>query len=109
MTKIKTSELIGTQLDWAVAKCEGLEVYNNGVVRYLDGEHDPDYNPSTDWAYGGPIIERENIIVSGSNAYIYGPDDSCDYASGPTQLIATMRCYVVSKLGDEVEIPDGLM
>ena len=28
--------------------------------------------------------------------------------SGPTPLIAAMRCYVVSKLGDEVEVPDSL-
>lgn len=27
---------------------------------------------------------------------------------GPTPLIAAMRCYVASKLGDEVEIPEEL-
>lgn len=27
---------------------------------------------------------------------------------GPTRLIAAMRCYVASKLGDEVEVPEGL-
>ena len=27
---------------------------------------------------------------------------------GPTPLIAAMRCYVTSKLGDEVEIPEAL-
>jgi len=29
-------------------------------------------------------------------------------ASGPTPLIAAMRCFVASKVGDEVEIPDIL-
>lgn len=29
--------------------------------------------------------------------------------SGPTPLIAAMRCYVASKLGDEVEIPEALI
>jgi hypothetical protein len=28
---------------------------------------------------------------------------------GITPLIAAMRCYVASKLGDEVEIPAGLL
>jgi hypothetical protein len=27
---------------------------------------------------------------------------------GPTPLIAAMRCYVASVLGDEVEVPDSL-
>jgi hypothetical protein len=27
---------------------------------------------------------------------------------GPTPLIAAMRCYVASKLGDEVEVPKEL-
>ena len=27
---------------------------------------------------------------------------------GPTPLIAAMRCYVASKLGDEIEIPTEL-
>jgi hypothetical protein len=29
-------------------------------------------------------------------------------SSGPTPLIAAMRCYVASKLGDEIEIPENL-
>jgi hypothetical protein len=30
-------------------------------------------------------------------------------AYGPTPLIAAMRCYVASKLGDEVDVPEELM
>jgi hypothetical protein len=30
-------------------------------------------------------------------------------AEGPTPLIAAMRCYVASKLGDTVEIPEELL
>lgn len=33
-------------------------------------------------------------------------ESECSY--GPTPLIAAMRCYVASKLGDEVEIPEEL-
>jgi hypothetical protein len=67
---------------------------------------------STDWAQGGPIIEREHI----SAAYAYwGEWEAWDDKTmpppkyrGPTPLIAAMRCYVASKLGDEVEIPEEL-
>ena len=97
--KIKTSELIGATLDWAVAQCE------NFSVRYGFDDNCPEY--STDWAEGGPIIESEGIAL-----YLYGPDKwnamtEKEY-QGPTPLIAAMRCYVASKLGDEVEIPEEL-
>jgi hypothetical protein len=63
------------------------------------------YTPSTDWAQGGPIIEREMITVEWT-----GEDwRTCIWCDekflGPTPLIAAMRAYVASKLGDEVEIP----
>jgi len=29
-------------------------------------------------------------------------------SEGPTPLIAAMRCYVLSKLGEEIEIPEEL-
>jgi hypothetical protein len=31
------------------------------------------------------------------------------YGLGPTPLIAVMRCYVASKLGDTVDIPEELL
>ena len=103
--QIRTSELTGSALDWAVAKAIGE--YRPVAV--------PNY--STNWAQGGPIIEREGIATS--------PHDTLGWASfqshtaidgviykdyfGPTPLIAAMRCYVASKLGDTVEIPDELL
>lgn len=105
---MKTSDLIGPALDWAVAKAEGLPVrapdWNN---RFIDA-----YNYSTDWAKGGPIIEREWIALlpprhpstAPWRAYIAMNDEY----EGPTPLIAAMRCFVASKLGDEVEIPNEL-
>jgi hypothetical protein len=112
---IKTSELQGPALDWAVAKCEGLM---QGQIA-IDGVSRGFYKPSTDWAQGGPIIEREKVSIR------HDPKDARGawYAvqglhrflspyykgSGPTPLIAAMRCYVASKLGDEVEVPDELI
>jgi hypothetical protein len=73
------------------------------------------FNPSTDWSQGGPIIEREWIcpdrLLNGQWVACKRTDtgDSMLFArTGPTPLIAAMRCYVASKLGDEVEIPEEL-
>ena len=102
---MKVSELTGAALDWAVAKCEGEE------VRLIKGQletlwTDNGYKPSTDWAQGGPIIEREKITIfqTGKDWMGYIRHDTESFA--PTPLIAAMRCYVASKLGDEVEIPE---
>ena len=69
------------------------------------------YNPSVNWLLGGPIIEREKIdsYYNGEwNACLQDVDGTPDYWSGPTPLIAAMRCYVASKLGEEVEVPEEL-
>ena len=109
--KIKTNELTGAALDWVVAYCEGPRVNacGNEVKEFLQY--------SRDWALGGPIIEREKMEVapwgiSGAwrarDFYDPSPGVPCAEQYGPTPLIAAMRCYVASKLGDEVEIPDEL-
>ena len=114
---MKTSELQGAALDWAVAKCERWVAGTNDedLVSFVL-ESSPDemhFWPSTDWAQGGPIIEREQLNLSclGNNKWEvwpnYGMNDTT-YCKGPTPLIAAMRCYVASKLGDEVEVPHGL-
>ena len=124
---MKTSELIGPALDWAVAKCEGLNPkVVGGLVREVHQVFGPVLEYSTDWAQGGPIIEREIYRlfrnVGGTfTAQIkirvpyYSPTYAADIGrseviscAGPTPLIAAMRCYIASKLGDEVEIPEEL-
>jgi hypothetical protein len=141
---MKTSELTGAALDWAVAKCEGATNLRHDTVATwwftLNGEDralsrgwstKQNFAPSTDWAQGGPIIDREDIAISPA------PDGLCSaYKSdgttrwltkgGPTPtsgvevfnwtykqqgyhpLIAAMRCYVASKLGDDVDVPEEL-
>ena len=112
---MKVSELSGAALDWAVAtaKLDG--------IGWAMGPHYPidltplpsspslPFRPSTDWAQGGPIIEREEIAIDYDpdvwNAAMYG--EPC-YLSGPTRRVAAMRCYVASKLGDGIEIPKEL-
>jgi len=117
--RVKTNELSRAALDWAVAKCEGRqepEVVNNFAVAWYTW---PNTHYSTGWAQGGPIIEREGINLDnyGKNprwsAWTPAPEREREsgeaQAYGPTPLIAAMRCYVASKLGDEVEIPEELV
>lgn len=102
---MKTSELTGAALDWAVhyamhGDCEGYSPYV------------PEY--STNWSQGGPIIEREGLLVRPSftdergkwTSILWAP--ASFFESGPTPLIAAMRCYVESKMGDEIELPTEL-
>jgi hypothetical protein len=111
--KIKTSELTGAALDWAVAKCEEL-VYETPADFLLDLVSGGVVNYSTDWSQGGPIIEREQITVGADGiGWCAGIPWDGDWISGfvqrgDTPLIAAMRCYVASELGDEVEIPDAI-
>lgn len=112
--KIKTAKLTGAALDWAVAKCEG-EALVDGCLFTKDPDAEQIlYTPSTDWAQGGPIIEREGISVIRlhhdweATLDLDEGDAMIEVRTGPTPLIAAMRCYVASRLGDEVGIPDEL-
>lgn len=103
---MKTSELTGAALDRAVAQTLGEGMWWKSQ-EFLDSFH-----PSTDWEDGGPIIEREGLCLMMMNETWSATTNSSalhSYAQqGPTPLIAAMRCYVASKLGDKVEIPEEL-
>ena len=118
---MRTAELTGAALDWAVAKCEGEE-YRDRMEWDGIGQDYPAHKYSTDWAQSGPIIDKEDIGFIKCKPLYFPKGDAkgvlgCDYYQpyikavigvnaeyGPTPLIAAMRCYVASKLGDEVEI-----
>jgi hypothetical protein len=97
---MKTSELTGAALDRAVhqAWCEGA----------CHDEPFPSY--STDWAQGGPIIERNLITIFRhdeewfAHSQLSTPEDF----HGDTPLIAAMRCFVASQLGDAIDISEEI-
>ncbi len=110
---MKTSELQGAALDWAVAKCEGVavEYIDDEITQCLLQKPQGRYTPSTDWTQGGPIIEREKIATrldTSVNLWIATAPFLPEF-SGTTPLIAAMRCYAASKLGDEIEVPEELL
>ena len=117
--KIKTADLIGPALDWMVAVAEGatrIQLYEYSGRRMIrvslpEGIHAP-WEPSRYWGQGGPIIEREWIELGAYHdqwlAVFHGEDGSTDQY-GPTPLIAAMRCFVASRLNDEVDIPGELL
>ena len=135
---MRVSELTDLALDWAVAKCEGGDClwYDtiathwmtlNGKDIALSKGWAQSFTPSTNWEHGGPIIERERIAMSSKPDGLwaaYAPKGTrlvqhggqaveifnwYFKQEGYTPLVAAMRCYVASKLGDEVEIPAELL
>lgn len=124
--KIKTATLTGLALDWAVweakRKNDGLDFvltqYGKGLWYGGDNDRTYEWHPHENWLQGGTIIEREWLQL------IPWPNESDEnlrwncvqhdvpvqcHAFGPTPLIAAMRCYVASCLGDEVDIPEELL
>lgn len=124
---MRTQDLTGAQLDWAVAKCEGVNeeafhlYYEPTEPADYDSHGYPEFHYSTVWAQGGPIIERERIDIAYTaegwyaNMYWRGQDNTIGAGDsyrcggdGPTPLIAAMRCFCASRLGDVVDIPEEL-
>ncbi len=119
--KHKIAELpAGELLDYAVAKAMGKDVgrNHNGCLCYFESNavdsHDDLLIPqfSTNWAQGGPILEKEISNHERRVTYFYCntfvPTESrsrCVWSYGSTLLEAAMRCFAISKLGEEVEIP----
>lgn len=105
ITNVSTAD--GALLDYLVALAHGLDLPY--TIPY-----------STEFMYGGAILYREGISTCISNA-ICSDDGTitfrcwvartpkavfdCDEGvEGQTLLIAAMRCFVISKLGAEVDV-----
>lgn len=126
--KIKVSEATKLQLDWLVASIElQCKAYMHKELDQCWINVSPAgyevFNPTTNWSLAGPLIDREKISVSNPNGdpgwvgckatpakpkRNGTPQWTHKWECGPTPLIAAMRCFVASKLGDEVEVPDEL-
>lgn len=120
MPYLAVDELLGDDLNIAVALADRHQV-RRSTIEHAPGIHEqwPGGNwewirqPSTEWAHGGPLIEREHIALE------FLDDEWCAWAPspqrgdggdgrGPEPLVAAMRAYVASKFGDEIDLDSHL-
>lgn len=114
---MKVSELTGADLDYWTGRTDGIPESDLAIVQHQRGDEmlcvrdGKRYAPSTDWAQGGPLIEREMIEISNEREWRESGEfgrvweanhAGYGYMDGDTPLIAAMRAYVASKCGDEV-------
>lgn len=125
---MKVSELEGAVLDYWVARAEGYDRGLNIEPKFgiCEAPAMPDdvqlqgigsgtsdiFSPSRHWEQGGPIIERERIMVThtpadGAVCWHATADEYATTSDGPTPLVAAMRAYVASKFGEDVTRPQG--
>jgi hypothetical protein len=119
LVEIKTSELIGPALDWAVAEAEGLNLPpcpGRGSKQCLINVSPADwtvFEPSTDWSQGGPLIEKYSVGVyrdySPAETITANVNGSGCVEIGDTHLVAVCRAIVAAKLGDTVQVPVALI
>nr|DAG83623.1 MAG TPA: Protein of unknown function (DUF2591) [Caudoviricetes sp.]DAK77123.1 MAG TPA: Protein of unknown function (DUF2591) [Caudoviricetes sp.] len=128
--EVNTQDLAGAALDWAVAKAEiaPLEMPEKDD---LWGKYCAPYSPSTNWIYGGPLVEKFGVLLSPpeSMVHVHGGPNAGWQQSGhwgatifrkgehkrkahrhPTEpLVAAMRCVVGWSLGEVVSVPKELL
>jgi hypothetical protein len=115
--KVKVCELKGFALNWAVAICERYYYGDAGygqIALYKGGSpimYKDQWRPSEDWAQGGPIIERELMCLMNYVTHWSALPNSVKFPHqrGETALVAAMRCFVYSKFGREIDIPDDVL
>lgn len=133
MVKIKTSDLKGATLDWAVAKAVNQVVKINNAISYMgtvpDGpafieryQEEPwpgaddgymKYSPSCKWSQGGLLIEKYSVAILKQKSYFsalaWRKDGKSGDGDAETHLIAAMRAIVAAELGDTVDVPKELL
>jgi hypothetical protein len=118
MVEVRTNELTCAALDWAIAQIEGVTVaiaspHYGTDWRIYKPRFGGKYSPSTDWAFGGPLIQKygchlNHILATNCwhahcwDGRIPGP------APRETPLIAACLAIVSAKLGNTVQVPAEL-
>lgn len=122
MIEVKTVDLVGAALDWAVSKavCDervsmwGKSIWTEEGPQAGHGYCGKTYSPSTDWAQGGPLIEKYEVMICYPSIQKEDPweascRDDMNFHDGQTPLISAMRAIVAAKLGDTVSVPAELL
>lgn len=122
--KVSINEATTLQLDYLMAKVEkrlGIRVPEPGGYRLLYAHNEGYWDLfkkhhkkfSESWHLVGATIAKTKMTVGWEPRAkewiaVVHLEDGPIVKTSPTPLIAAMRCYVASKLGDEVEIPEEL-
>ncbi|MGE8110843.1 DUF2591 domain-containing protein [Pseudomonas sp. NPDC086566] len=135
LIEVKTADLAGEALGWAVGRAEGLDVFLappqygdpwRVFARYQASatEYTKRFNPWEDWALGGPLIDKHHVQTSFDGAgFSRSPTGEywCAYVckatgqevfpsgDGPSALTASCRAIAQAKLGDTVQVPKELI
>lgn len=126
LIEVKTADLAGHALDWAVAQAEGLEVFLVGpeysvpwrVFWKKRGEvlvRDVLYNPHENWVLAGPMIEKHMVSMhcpqSTDDVWAaWAITDKGEFCqAGNTALVAACRAIAAAKIGDTVQVPKELI
>lgn len=115
--QVKTSELTGHTLSWAVNECEYRRLQERGsVVKYwvMDDHQAGCVRPLSELT-AFEIIERERIALDPDHelGWWAGPgSDTPPFQrvgmTGSTAIEAAKRYYVYKTLGSDIEIPDNI-
>lgn len=118
---MKTFELTGLAFNWAVAIALGWKwkAGNSTIILARPNKNSKrkftelglnHFHPTSCWSIAGPIIEREGITL---RCGLHGWDAELPefgvLTDGKSALEAAMRCFIASKLGDEIELPKELL
>jgi hypothetical protein len=132
--RIKVSAANNTQLDWLVAKCEGLPIRRDPMAfgissvngGYWVWDETPrgrmsrigkEYSPTNDPALMWLITHRKKIATRPAVGH-HAPVDGWQATTWPTldwphqgetSLVAAARCHITSTLGPVVDVPIDLI
>jgi len=112
-------------LDWAVGSALALENFRIWRDRRRDsklksyptqdahialarGALPKPYDPSTNWALGGPLIESHGISLTPTVVGWSATFGAVGCNNNVAPLVSAMRVLVYSKVGPEIEVPDEL-
>lgn len=121
--EVKTADLSGEALNWAVAIAENMTAfvsppqYGNPHLVCVMPEHvhrgGYRYSPSTDWSQVGPLIEKHQVCTGWAGDKPLAFTRNAKYSEGvkvaPTLLIAACLEIVASVLGETVSVPKELL
>lgn len=133
LIEVKTADLTGPALDWAIAQIEGIRTLMvsprkgepkkpfaifGSLALSVSGDDQSSYAPSTCWHCGGPLIEKymlrvaphcmSNGVVKSWAADMTWPCNTMPGRTGPTMLVAACRAIVMKELGTQVRVPKEL-